>query len=102
MLIMLAPTVASLLLLSGMHTNDNRTISVCVNGEIYNHKALKKLILEKHPGKKFNTQSDCEVTAGRMPLLCRRRVLGSGAYARGCSDTQPPPLRCMPRSITPT
>lgn len=34
---------------------------MAVNGEIYNHKALKALILEKHPNKKFNTQSDCEV-----------------------------------------
>jgi hypothetical protein len=39
---------------------------VTVNGEIYNHKELKAHILEKCPGKKFNTQSDCEV--GVVPL----------------------------------
>jgi asparagine synthetase B (glutamine-hydrolysing) len=38
-----------------------RTVAVAVNGEIYNHKALKAKILEKHPNKTFNTQSDCEV-----------------------------------------
>ena len=44
--------------------NQDRTISVAVNGEIYNHKALKAQILEKHPDRKFNTQSDCEVSGG--------------------------------------
>lgn len=46
--------------------NEDKTIVVTVNGEIYNHKELKAHILEKCPGKKFNTQSDCEV--GAVPL----------------------------------
>jgi Glutamine amidotransferase domain len=36
-------------------------VSVCVNGEIYNHKDLRAKILEAKPGKKFATESDCEV-----------------------------------------
>jgi hypothetical protein len=46
---------------------------VAVNGEIYNHKALKAKILEKHPNKKFNTQSDCEVRAPAASI-CRSLV----------------------------
>jgi asparagine synthase (glutamine-hydrolysing) len=45
--------------------NEDRTISVTVNGEIYNYKELMAKILEKKPGLKFATQSDCEVR--RMP-----------------------------------
>eukprot|EP00879_Flechtneria_rotunda_P020694 GHRR01021779.1.p1 GENE.GHRR01021779.1~~GHRR01021779.1.p1 ORF type:complete len:412 (+),score=139.14 GHRR01021779.1:1235-2470(+) len=41
--------------------NEGKTIAVAVNGEIYNHKSLKAAILQKHPNKKFATQSDCEV-----------------------------------------
>lgn len=41
--------------------NEDRTISVTVNGEIYNYKELMAKILEKKPGLKFATQSDCEV-----------------------------------------
>eukprot|EP00955_Chlamydomonas_euryale_P069153 360339-Chlamydomonas_euryale.AAC.17 len=38
---------------------------VSVNGEIYNYKALMKDIQEQRPGRKFRTQSDCEVSVGR-------------------------------------
>ena len=41
--------------------NENRTISVTVNGEIYNYKDLMATILKKKPSLKFATQSDCEV-----------------------------------------
>ncbi len=41
--------------------NEDKTIAVTVNGEIYNYRELKKKILEKCPGKKFATGSDCEV-----------------------------------------
>jgi asparagine synthase (glutamine-hydrolysing) len=39
-------------------TNDDETLILSVNGEIYNHKALRKLCPE---GTHFKTQSDCEV-----------------------------------------
>eukprot|EP00882_Tetradesmus_deserticola_P028700 GHRQ01031975.1.p1 GENE.GHRQ01031975.1~~GHRQ01031975.1.p1 ORF type:complete len:321 (+),score=120.29 GHRQ01031975.1:138-1100(+) len=41
--------------------NEDKTVSVCVNGEIYNYKELREQILAKHPNKKFATDSDCEV-----------------------------------------
>uniref|UniRef100_A0A383V7J6 Asparagine synthetase [glutamine-hydrolyzing] n=1 Tax=Tetradesmus obliquus TaxID=3088 RepID=A0A383V7J6_TETOB len=41
--------------------NEDKSVSVCVNGEIYNYKALREQILAKHPNKKFATDSDCEV-----------------------------------------
>jgi asparagine synthase (glutamine-hydrolysing) len=41
--------------------NEDKSIVVTVNGEIYNYKELKARILEKCPGRKFITQSDCEV-----------------------------------------
>jgi asparagine synthetase B (glutamine-hydrolysing) len=41
--------------------NEDKSISVCVNGEIYNYKELFAKILEKHPDKTFKTASDCEV-----------------------------------------
>ncbi|KAL1925185.1 uncharacterized protein VTP21DRAFT_68 [Calcarisporiella thermophila] len=39
-------------------TNEDGTIILSVNGEIYNHKALRKMLKEKHV---FKTESDCEV-----------------------------------------
>uniref|UniRef100_A0A7S3R4C0 Asparagine synthetase [glutamine-hydrolyzing] n=1 Tax=Dunaliella tertiolecta TaxID=3047 RepID=A0A7S3R4C0_DUNTE len=41
--------------------NEDRTIVVTVNGELYNYQALMKHIRDKHPNKKFGTNSDCEV-----------------------------------------
>lgn len=41
--------------------NSDKSIVVTVNGEIYNHKELKALILKQKPQTTFNTQSDCEV-----------------------------------------
>lgn len=43
--------------------NGDKTICVSVNGEIYNYKELQKTILGRHPGKKFATDSDCEVSS---------------------------------------
>ncbi|XP_057865145.1 asparagine synthetase [glutamine-hydrolyzing] 3 [Cryptomeria japonica] len=40
--------------------NEDKTIVVTVNGEIYNHKELRKTVLKSH---KFRTGSDCEVIA---------------------------------------
>jgi asparagine synthetase B (glutamine-hydrolysing) len=57
-----------------------RTISVAVNGEIYNHKALKAKILEKHPNRKFNTQSDCEVSESHCEV----------DYEHNCELVPPP------------
>ncbi|KAG9010507.1 asparagine synthetase [Tulasnella sp. JGI-2019a] len=39
--------------------NDDGTLILCVNGEIYNHIALRKGL--KTPSSKFKTHSDCEV-----------------------------------------
>lgn len=39
--------------------NDDGTLILCVNGEIYNHVALRKGL--KNPTAKFKTHSDCEV-----------------------------------------
>ncbi|KAG1666782.1 hypothetical protein FOA52_004618 [Chlamydomonas sp. UWO 241] len=41
--------------------NEDKSLVVSVNGEIYNYKALMATILEQRPGRKFATQSDCEV-----------------------------------------
>ncbi|KAI8466925.1 MAG: asparagine synthase [Monoraphidium minutum] len=41
--------------------NEDRSIVVAVNGEIYNYVALKAQIMAAHPDKKFRTESDCEV-----------------------------------------
>lgn len=41
--------------------NEDKTIIVTVNGEIYNYQELRQHILEKCPNKKFATNSDCEV-----------------------------------------
>jgi len=49
--------------------NEDRTISVTVNGEIYNYKELMAKILEKKPGLKFATQSDCEVISHLYELF---------------------------------
>ncbi|PNH12145.1 Asparagine synthetase [glutamine-hydrolyzing] [Tetrabaena socialis] len=46
--------------------NEDRTIVVTVNGEIYNYVALREQILEKCPGKKFATNSDCEDDCSRF------------------------------------
>jgi len=42
---------------------DDDLVILCVNGEIYNHKALKKQLKTPYP---FKTQSDCEVI---LPLV---------------------------------
>lgn len=41
--------------------NEDKSVVVAVNGEIYNHLKLKEGIRSRHPGKKFRTESDCEV-----------------------------------------
>nr|QKY15321.1 asparagine synthase (ASNS) [Polytomella parva] len=41
--------------------NEDKTIIVTVNGEIYNYKAMMDHIKVAHPNKKFATNSDCEV-----------------------------------------
>ena len=40
--------------------NEDKTVVVTVNGEIYNHKTLQDTILKNH---EFSTSSDCEVIA---------------------------------------
>jgi hypothetical protein len=62
--------------------NEDKTIVVTVNGEIYNHLALKEQILEKAPGKKFATQSDCEVSTWPRSRPARLRP-AARAGARG-------------------
>jgi hypothetical protein len=39
-------------------TNDDSTLILAVNGEIYNHRALRKSLKKEHH---FKTHSDCEV-----------------------------------------
>jgi asparagine synthase (glutamine-hydrolysing) len=39
-------------------TNEDESVSLAVNGEIYNHKILRKQLSQKYP---FKTHSDCEV-----------------------------------------
>ncbi|KAI7881820.1 asparagine synthase [Lichtheimia hyalospora FSU 10163] len=39
-------------------TNDDKTLVLCVNGEIYNHSQLRKNLKRKHH---FKTHSDCEI-----------------------------------------
>ena len=39
-------------------TNEDGTITVCVNGEIYNHKELRETLKGNHT---FKTESDCEI-----------------------------------------
>lgn len=39
-------------------TNEDQSIILTVNGEIYNYLKLKKTLKTKHP---FRTQSDCEI-----------------------------------------
>jgi len=52
--------------------NEDRTIVVTVNGEVYNYEALLKHIREKSPNKKFATQSDCEARGrGKGQSLAR-------------------------------
>lgn len=51
--------------------NEDGTLALCVNGEIYNHVALRKGL--KNPAAKFKTHSDCEVihhlvSAGEMSM----------------------------------
>ncbi|GBF97422.1 asparagine synthase [Raphidocelis subcapitata] len=48
--------------------NEDKTIVVAVNGEIYNHVELKKGIKARHPGKKFRTESDCERMMSDVPF----------------------------------
>lgn len=38
--------------------NEDKSIFLCVNGEIYNHRSLRKLLKDDH---EFRTKSDCEI-----------------------------------------
>lgn len=44
--------------------NDDETLALAVNGEIYNHRILRKTLKTKY---NFKTHSDCEVI---IPLVC--------------------------------
>ena len=45
--------------------NEDETLALAVNGEIYNHRILRKNLKTKY---NFKTHSDCEVI---IPLVCR-------------------------------
>ncbi len=45
-------------------TNKNESIALAVNGEIYNHRVIRKTLKEPYH---FKTHSDCEVI---IPLVC--------------------------------
>jgi len=44
--------------------NDDSTLALAVNGEIYNHRTIRKNLHHKY---NFKTHSDCEVI---IPLVC--------------------------------
>lgn len=46
-------------------TNEDESIVLAVNGEIYNHRLLRKQFAKPYP---FKTHSDCEVI---IPLVCQ-------------------------------
>lgn len=73
--------------------NEDKTISVTVNGEIYNYKDLMAKILEQKPGRKFATQSDCEVG-------CRNPTGTGGTHVamRGCQRQRPGTQHAVPPS----
>jgi asparagine synthase (glutamine-hydrolysing) len=48
-------------------TNEDSTLILAVNGEIYNHRALRKSLKKEH---KFKTHSDCEVILHLVSFLC--------------------------------
>ncbi len=47
--------------------NDEGTLALAVNGEIYNHRVIRKQLKEPYI---FKTHSDCEVI---IPLVCRKK-----------------------------
>ena len=47
--------------------NDDNTLALAVNGEIYNHRLIRKHLRHKY---NFKTHSDCEVI---IPLVCQAR-----------------------------
>ncbi|GAX77656.1 hypothetical protein CEUSTIGMA_g5099.t1 [Chlamydomonas eustigma] len=49
--------------------NEDKTVIVTVNGEIYNYKELMAKIVEKKPNITFATQSDCEVISHLYELF---------------------------------
>jgi asparagine synthase (glutamine-hydrolysing) len=52
-------------------TSEDGKIILCVNGEIYNHVALRARLA---PDVKFKTHSDCEII---IPLVCsNKRLIG--------------------------
>jgi asparagine synthase (glutamine-hydrolysing) len=59
-------------------TNDDETLILAVNGEIYNHRALRKALKN---AAQFKTHSDCEVI---MHLVRRARLLVPSRVTRHC------------------
>ena len=58
-------------------TNADDSIILAVNGEIYNHRLVRKALKESYH---FKTTSDCEVI---IPLVCRRLVWVQVAHPPG-------------------
>jgi asparagine synthetase B (glutamine-hydrolysing) len=52
--------------------NDEGTVSLAVNGEIYNHRILRKSLKKEY---NFKTHSDCEVI---IPLVWMNKHLEDG------------------------
>lgn len=52
--------------------NDDSSLALAVNGEIYNHRLIRKNLHHKY---NFKTHSDCEVI---IPLVCQTRYSGIG------------------------
>jgi asparagine synthase (glutamine-hydrolysing) len=59
--------------------NDDETLALAVNGEIYNHRILRKNLNTKY---NFKTHSDCEVI---IPLVCSSTISPTKAIAYNSS-----------------
>jgi asparagine synthetase B (glutamine-hydrolysing) len=61
-------------------TNNDGTVTLCVNGEIYNHSQLRQRVIEKRqrenrPAPVFKTGSDCEVILHLVAFLLRSNII---------------------------
>ena len=54
--------------------NDDGSLALAVNGEIYNHRIVRKDLTVPY---EFKTHSDCEVI---IPLVCARPILPASGH----------------------
>jgi asparagine synthase (glutamine-hydrolysing) len=68
-------------------TNEDDTITICVNGEIYNHKLLRDMLTKDHI---LKTNSDCEIIIHLYEEFgpdCVRLLIGDYAFVLHDSKT---------------